>query len=341
MIICIIYSTSHVPVASIGHQTNMNQSLQGAVNETTFTRGDSVNETTFTGGDFKTRLLHKFKFIKDLPNICKLKEENSSLDLLILISSAVEYSSKRQSLRNSWLKAANDNTNVRYVFVVGETDDYILQQKLTKEANEFNDIVIVNFQDTYRNLTLKTIAGFHFANNHCAHARFIMKTDDDVYNNIPSLLELLTLEDENFSFGRVVKSAYPKRDLKTKWYISHEAYPNKTYPNYYSGPGYVLSMKHVQGILNIYPKVDFIPFEDAFVGLCLKHMGLKLTDTPLHTSVKYSNHFPLCWYKCMNVITVHGVPMALMESIYNKPCESGDILTKQRCLELFKTKNKR
>ena len=159
--------------------------------------------------------------------------------------------------------------------------------QLTEEAYIYNDIVIVNFQDTYRNLTLKTIAGFHLAKNHCAHTRFVMKTDDDVYNNIPSLLDLLGQEDANFSFGRLHKMTHPIRNLKNKWYISYEDYPNQTYPNYYNGAGYVLSMKHVQGILSMYPHVDFIPFEDAFVGLCLKNIGGRLTDTPFLTSINY------------------------------------------------------
>ena len=329
MIIFIIYSTNDVRAASIGHQTNMNQSLQG-----------TKNTTTVKTGDYKKRLKHEFKFIRDLPNICTSNERNSSIYLLILISSAVKHSLKRQSLRNSWLKVSNNNTsNLRYVFVLGETNDSILQQELTKEANKFNDIVIVNFQDTYRNLTLKTIAGFHLAKNHCAHARFVMKTDDDVYNNIPSLLDLLTREDENFSFGKVLKSTHPIRNSKNKWYISQEAYPNKTYPDYYNGPGYVLSMKHVQGILSMYLHVDFIPFEDAFVGFCLKNMGVKLRNTPFHTCVNYRKHFPFCLYKCTNLITVFGVPRTLMETIYNEPCDSGEIITEDRCRELFKTRS--
>ena len=49
-------------------------------------------------------------------------------------------------------------------------------------------------------------------------------------------------------------------------------------------------VKHVRGILDIYPNVDFITSEDAFVGLCLKHMGVKLTNTPFYTSFRYRNH---------------------------------------------------
>ena len=194
---------------------------------------------------------------------------------------------------------------------------------------------IVNFQDAYRNLTLKTIAGFHLVNSHCAHARFIMKTDDDVYVNIPSLLDLLARENENFSFGRLFKLAHPQRDSKSKWCISHEAYPNQTYPDYYNGAGYVLSMTHVREILNIYQNVDFIPFEDVFVGLCLNHIGVKLTYTQFHTSVRYMSQFPLRLSKYIDVITVYGVPRTLMKTIYDEPCEFGESVTKTRWLKLM------
>ena len=212
-----------------------------------------VAERTETFKQWKSnsnKIQHRFQFIRDLPNICKSKEGNNSIDLLVFVTSSIEHDNKRQSLRQSWLIASKTNkSNMRYIFILGETVNKTLPPKLIKEAEEFNDIVIANFQDTYRNLTLKTIAGFHWAKKHCAHARFVMKADDDVYVNIPSLIDVLTQENEDFSLGLLLRNKPPIRIKNHKWFLSREDYPNTTYPDYYSGPGYVLSMKQVLGIL--------------------------------------------------------------------------------------------
>ena len=284
------------------------------------------------------KIQHKFKFIRDLTTVCKLEKEHKSIDLLVVVTSSTEHRGKRQSLRDSWLMSSKNNTsNMRYVFVLGEATDKTLPRKLIKETEEYNDIVVANFQDTYRNLTLKTLAGFHWANKHCAHARFIMKTDDDVFVNIPGLLDKIAQENGDFSLGKLHKDAPPFRMKSSKWFISREDYPNTTYPDFYNGPGYVLSMKHVRGILNIYPSVDFLPFEDVFVGLCLKQLGLKLRETALYLSVRTKIPLPLCVYKYSNVITAHEVPGSLMKTIFNKACNTSEFLTSSRWREFVKT----
>ena len=43
------------------------------------------------------------------------------------------------------------------------------------------------FQDTYRNLTLKTVMGLKWSAIFCPQARHVMKTDDDIFVNVPLL----------------------------------------------------------------------------------------------------------------------------------------------------------
>ena len=287
------------------------------------------------------KIQHKFKFTRNLSAVCELKEGKLSVDLLVVITSSHDHRINRQSLRDSWLTYSQNNTsNMRYIFILGETSDIALFQKLIKEAEEYKDIVIANFQDTYRNLTLKTIAGFHWANNHCPHAQFVMKTDDDIYVNILGLLDVLMHKEKDFSLGKLRKDAPPLRIKHSKWYISYKDYPKTTYPDYYSGSGYVLSINHVRGILNVYQNVHFLPFEDVFVGLCLKRLGLRLRNTALYLYISTKIPLPLCVYKYSNVITVHEVPSSLMKTIFNEACNSSEHLTSSRWLELGKTHRK-
>ena len=43
------------------------------------------------------------------------------------------------------------------------------------------------FQDIYYNLTLKTVMGLKWTSIYCNQAKYIMKTDDDIFVNIPLL----------------------------------------------------------------------------------------------------------------------------------------------------------
>ena len=43
------------------------------------------------------------------------------------------------------------------------------------------------FQDIYYNLTLKTVMGLKWTSIYCNQAKYIMKTDDDIFVNVPLL----------------------------------------------------------------------------------------------------------------------------------------------------------
>ena len=56
------------------------------------------------------------------------------------------------------------------------------------EAEEHNDLVVEDFQETYLNLTVKTTFLLKWlTSSHCSRARFILKVDDDVYVNPANL----------------------------------------------------------------------------------------------------------------------------------------------------------
>lgn len=58
----------------------------------------------------------------------------------------------------------------------------------------------------------------------------------------------------------------PIRNKADKWHVTHDEYPHDTYPNYMGGPGYVLSYKATQKVVDASYKVPFMPMEDVFVG---------------------------------------------------------------------------
>ena len=79
---------------------------------------------------------------------------------------------------------------MRYIFLFGNVHNSTLQDAFFAESNTFDDILQENFIDSYENLTYKTIMGFKWAVTNCRSAQFIMKTDDDMYVNVPEVVKL-------------------------------------------------------------------------------------------------------------------------------------------------------
>ena len=79
--------------------------------------------------------------------------------------------------------------------------------------------------------------------------------------------------------GAVQLRGYREADLRLCFRICKKPVFSRrgsTYPDFYNGPGHVLSMKYVRELLNIYPNVDFLHLEDVVIGLGLKRLGLRL-----------------------------------------------------------------
>lgn len=68
---------------------------------------------------------------------------------------------------------------------------------MTAEAKEHEDIAQdSSFQDSYSNLTLKTLSLLTWAQKFCKNATFTLKTDDDVFINVKKMNYLITCVNE-------------------------------------------------------------------------------------------------------------------------------------------------
>ena len=57
--------------------------------------------------------------------------------------------------------------------------------ELQKEMEKFNDFIIGDFTDSYRNLTLKTFTGYRYFNEYCLNIekKLVLMHDDDTLIN--------------------------------------------------------------------------------------------------------------------------------------------------------------
>lgn len=259
--------------------------------------------------------------------------------LLILVCTAPENLNQRNAIRVSWGgQREARGLRVQTLFLLGEPSgrhpSWGSQDDLVQESAAQGDILQAAFQDSYRNLTLKTLSGLNWADKHCPMARYILKTDDDVFVNVPELVSELVrrgghweqwergLEtrreaeaeagDEEWGggsptlgsqpvpllyLGRVHWRVHPSRTPGGKHQVSEEQWPATwgPFPPYASGTGYVLSASAVQLILRVASRAPTLPLEDVFVGVSARRGGL----APTHcVKLAGATHYPLdrCCY---------------------------------------------
>ncbi|XP_052802338.1 beta-1,3-galactosyltransferase 5-like [Mya arenaria] len=244
----------------------------------------------------------EFSFIFEPTEICKWNPH-----WIIFIHSAPKNTLQRNAVRTTWGKDCFNSSshNISCVFVVGTTrDDNNAISELKSETNFFKDVIVVNISDTYANLTYKTMAGLRWTDLNCQSARFVMKTDDDMFVNTELLQASASkYNSSHFIGGRCWGPAKPIRNKQSKWFVSIEQYNRTHYPVFCSGSGYIISKDLIPKLLNISAKIPFLYLEDVYIGLCVNALGYtpKNLNGFNNGAVKMSK----CNYS-KSVITAHG-----------------------------------
>ncbi|XP_076210332.1 beta-1,3-galactosyltransferase 5 [Aptenodytes patagonicus] len=201
--------------------------------------------------------------------------------LVLLVTSSYHDIDARMAIRQTWGKERTvaGKRLVTY-FLLGNTVNLSQQAGITAESQKYKDIIQKDFIDTYYNLTLKTMMGIEWIHKFCYQSSFVMKTDTDVFVNVFYLTELLLRKKRTTRVftGFLKLNEYPIRRRGSKWYVSEEEYPGKTYPPFCSGTGYVFSTDVASQIYNVSDNVLFIKLEDVFIGLCLAKLNIQLVE---------------------------------------------------------------
>lgn len=264
--------------------------------------------------------VHNFTYLIQNEKICDTDAE--SIDLLILILTIHRNALARSTIRSTWLSTAKQNNkNVRYAFLLGKVDDMAYMKRTYAESEMYGDILMEDFTDSYSNLTYKTIMGMKWASLYCPKAKYLLKTDDDMWVNVPEMLNMLNKSGSMLQSGvggACNLHAGPIRHKSSKWYASVRSYPHNSYPGFCSGTGYVTSMNVARKVYEVSPNVPFFHLEDVYVALCIRKLGLKLF--PIRGFHNTRATLDACKMKSPDILTVHRVPTALLPSIYKNPC---------------------
>lgn len=93
---------------------------------------------------------------------------------------------------------------MQVLFVVGLAQNATTNNVVARENEVFQDIVIADFIDSYRNLSYKALTAFYWLNKYCNNVKHIVKTDDDVFVNPFILVQYL--DRRNQSMANIEKS---------------------------------------------------------------------------------------------------------------------------------------
>jgi hypothetical protein len=229
-----------------------------------------------------------FRYPINIPSCPAAKITNNTSanpSVFIAIISAPGNFKERNDIRETWLihlKSALEKNllgiSTRFGFFIGQDQYYWIQKLIKEESQKHGDIVQIEMDDSYRNLTLKGIAVLNWVRQHCAKVDLVFKVDDDVYVNVHNLVNFVrsNYQSNNKLFGYPLLQTVPVR-YKGKHYISIEEYPWVNYPYYVQGPAYFMHASVVIPLLAASQTIPFNPFEDVFLaGMCRERAGVKM-----------------------------------------------------------------
>lgn len=234
-------------------------------------------------------------------------------DLVILVNSKINNFDRRDAIRNTWSSEISENSSL--LFLIGMTQDYRLQSQIEKEVELYNDVIQVDLQDSYDNLTLKSIAMLQWLTDYCPCSKYYMKVDDDVYVNVENVLtELVSRREKKFFLCHVFINAPPIRNNNSKWYTSYEEFDAEYFPSYCSGTGYAFNSRTLFQLYYWSTKVKLIRMEDVFItGIA----AAKVADVSHVHNEGFSftkQRATGCTYQ--NLLTGHEVTVKQMYLIY-------------------------
>ncbi|XP_046390407.1 beta-1,3-galactosyltransferase 5 [Ischnura elegans] len=216
-------------------------------------------------------------------------ESSSPLMLLIFVHSKPANFANRQVIRETWgsgLNAHQSKIIINLIFLLGEVHNESLQEQIRIENEMRCDIVQGRFLDSYRNLTYKHVMGLKWCTYFCPEASYALKTDDDVFVNIPSLVRFLTSSNSDSSIKPRARrfilcnrndDARVKRSYRSKWHVSHTEYPMKFYPPYCMGCAILYSFDVVTELYYLAQRRPYFWVDDVHITGTLS----KLLNIPL------------------------------------------------------------
>ena len=215
----------------------------------------------------------------------------SDIEFLIMIPSAPENHAKRQRIRSTWGSATSRFRRRQIFFFIGTTPDKELQKRIFRENTSWKDIIQPDIQDSFKNLTYKSLSMLYWVHYRLVddrfHPKFILKCDDDNLVDIFRLedyLETLDLYDDEIVCA-VQEEAVPARLEHEQKFIDDTTWSEPLYPKCCLGPAYLIAPEAISGLILAHQEssLPLVPYEDVYItGILTKAANISLIPFPPH-----------------------------------------------------------
>ncbi|XP_029362091.1 beta-1,3-galactosyltransferase 2-like isoform X1 [Echeneis naucrates] len=272
-----------------------------------------------------------YKFIMDDTPTCRTRTPF----LVLMVPVAPGNTADRDAIRQTWgsekLVLGQPVETLFILGLPGGADAEQQQEKLRRENQEHHDLIQSNFQDSYNNLTIKTMVMLEWLHAHCTSASYVIKVDSDILLHTENLVKLLVdprTPKQNFMTGLVWWHSPVLRNPLLKFFMPRYVIAEPEYPPYPLGMAYVMSLDLPGKILSVSLQIQPIYIEDAYLGMCLKRLNISPTDPPEATMFIVKPQHPLSSCSLSNVIAVTTTSIQQMTSYWKKSREpEGGCLT--------------
>lgn len=207
-------------------------------------------------------------YLIENPRLC----QKVSVDLLIVVHSAVPNFQLRRSLRETWANTAVfRNISIKTIFVLGKSVSKNTQLRLNTEQAAYGDLVQGDFVDEFSNLTRKALTALRWVNDHCVHARYVLKADDDIFVNVFALAEYLLprlagAERAVLCNVKPNNTSIIERAPGKRWSLPKHLLPGrKWWPTFCTGFVIVLTTDLIPLLYNASFAEPFYPVDDTFL----------------------------------------------------------------------------
>lgn len=189
------------------------------------------------------------------------------IDLIIGITTTPSRFDLRQATRRSWMRMLRACPNVEAKFLLGPLDE--MPTSVLEEAKEFGDLEFMKSSVNYSTLIIRSLEFFQWVNA-TYDATLVMKTNDDSYINIPSLMtDLMTYSGKlsQVYYGHFLDSQKVYHNPAHKNYEPMLPLQQQVFLPYASGAGYVIGRDILRDVF-LDPTRNFplLRNEDAAIG---------------------------------------------------------------------------
>lgn len=211
--------------------------------------------------------------------------------VVILVFSSPEHTGHRKAIRSSWGQALHfrrmgglTKVNWKVIFVMGISKTRF-ERDVAQESKTYSDILQAEFDDSPYEGTRKLMTAFNYLSDALKRdcpTKFILKIDDNIFLNIPSIIPWLSKKwgekPSSLYVGKRLRKDRPIRLSSHPKYVSEDDYPHLMFPDMIQEPVFLLSTDTLLKMVRVSTQVIPIRPEDAYMGILAKEAKIR----PIH-----------------------------------------------------------